>query len=238
MINVGTASEEQNLLDQNLERIVTEPQTCFWQYSKPAVVLGRGQRPDDEMIERAGCKGIELVRRAAGGGAVIAGPWMLSATTFVPPDHPLAQMSLPQSFDMIGSAWNRALNDMGIETELVNTDNLETKRAAFKDNGLDWVCFAGLSYGEITDSENRKLVGLAQVRKKNGTAVVSGVLVDRPDWESLTDIWHGPEADNQCKRLDELTTYGRQLSASQQDFSDNELTRRMGAELWQLGINP
>lgn len=238
MINSGNASEEQNLLNLKMGQAVISPQSWFWQYPEPGIVLGRGQRPTTEMIERAQCKGIGLTRRTAGGGAVMAGPCMLSATTVVPPDHPLAKMSLPQSFGMIGSAWNRTLNSMGVETEVVCQDNLETKRAAFQQQALDWVCFAGLSYGEVTDLKNRKLVGLAQARKKTGTAVVSGILMDRPDWETLTYIWHGTEAAKECKRLDELTTSGRELSNSPQDFSVNELTRRLAAELSQLGLNP
>ena len=167
----------------------------------------------------------------------MAGPWMLSASTLVPPGHPLAKMSLPKSFAVVGAAWRKALESMGITTEMVRPENLESKRMDFNNNGLEWVCYAGLSHGELTDVRNRKLVGLAQIRKKTGVAVVSGILTDRPDWETLTHIWLGESTHDTCSQLDRLTASTSQLLSDQQRLPERELVNQLSGQLRQLDLH-
>jgi hypothetical protein len=40
-------------------------------------------------------------------------------------------------------------------------------------------CFASLSYSELVGPANRKIVSLAQVRRRNGAAIYAGLLLDR-----------------------------------------------------------
>ena len=145
----------------------------MWSYSSVALVLGRSQKPDAAMLQRADEEGIDVVVRAAGGGAVIAGPWMCSHTVLVPPDHAFVRMSLPRSYEAIGEAWRRALGRLGIPTDIAPR---VTAGLAGVDHARRWACFASLSCGELVGPDNRKIVGLAQVRRRNGVAICAGLL--------------------------------------------------------------
>ena len=61
------------------------PRTAMWGYSSVSLVLGRSQKASAAVLERAAEEGIDVVVRASGGGAVIAGPWMCSHTVLLPP---------------------------------------------------------------------------------------------------------------------------------------------------------
>jgi len=78
-VETQTADEEQHWAASMLLTPVLEPCVRVWTCARPAVVLGRAQRPDKYMALRAKADGIELCRRATGGGAVLAGPppWTL-----------------------------------------------------------------------------------------------------------------------------------------------------------------
>ena len=50
----------------------------LWELPRPAVVIGRSSRLSEEVrIEECRRRGIEIVRRASGGGAIVAGPGCL-----------------------------------------------------------------------------------------------------------------------------------------------------------------
>jgi len=56
-------------------------------------------------------------------------------------------------------------------------------------DAVRWACFASLSYGELVGPANRKIVGLAQVRRRKGTAICAGLLLGQPDWPRLVRVW-------------------------------------------------
>ena len=167
------------MIRKSLDDGVQAPSAAMWSYSSVALILGRSQKSSVAMLERAGEEGIDVVVRAAGGGAVIAGPWMCSHTVLVPPDHAFATMSLPRSYEAIGAAWRRALGRLGIPTDIAPR---ATAGMAGVDHARRWACFASLSCGELVGPDNRKIVGLAQVRRRNGVAICAGLLLTQPDW--------------------------------------------------------
>ena len=101
MITVGDAGAEQQRLRELLDAGVTVPQLMTWHYDSPAVVLGRSQRPSVDQRESALRERVALVSRSSGGGAVMAGPWMLSLTMLLPSSHEIARASLPA-----GRSWD------------------------------------------------------------------------------------------------------------------------------------
>ena len=165
------------MIRKSLDDGVQAPFAAMWSYSSVALILGRSQKSSVVMLERAGEEGIDVVVRAAGGGAVIAGPWMCSHTVLVPPDHAFATMSLPRSYEAIGAAWRRALGRLGIPTDIAPR---ATAGMAGVDHARRWACFASLSCGELVGPDNRKIVGLAQVRRRNGMAICTGLLLTQP----------------------------------------------------------
>jgi lipoate-protein ligase A len=147
-------------------------------YQGIAVVLGRGQRADEGMEARARSAGVDLLARPTGGGAVLAGPWLLGASIVLPPGHPLAPPDLRASYRWLGSAHLRWLAAGGLGGALVDRP---------VDVGLGWACYGGLSYGEV-ERDGRKLVGLSQARRKHGVLFSSGALLQPQPWELLCDV--------------------------------------------------
>ncbi|MBW6495923.1 MAG: hypothetical protein K0B16_15435, partial [Burkholderiaceae bacterium] len=60
-----------------------------WTHRSPALVLGVAQRALRQRIEERANGGPAIVAREAGGGAVLAGPWMVSASIALPTGHPV-----------------------------------------------------------------------------------------------------------------------------------------------------
>lgn len=157
-----------------------------WRYRSPAVVLGCGQRPDAGTTRRALAAGVPLYVRRTGGGAVLAGPWMLSAAVVLPPRHPLAMVaSLPASFRWFGVAHVAWLGAVGIEA------NAQPGVMAAVDESVSWACFATLSHWEA-HAAGRKIVGLAQTRGRHGVAFCSAALIGPPPWDMLCDLFGRP----------------------------------------------
>jgi lipoate---protein ligase len=203
MLNVGQVEVEQDRIGALLRAGVRAPSVLCWHHPSPAIVLGRGQRPSPDLVERAGREHLPLVGRASGGGAVIAGPWMLSLTLLLPAAHAIARASLPAGYHAVGAACHRALAQFGFTTRIATDPSPASRR-----NGadpLDWACFASVSHGELLAGGARKIVGIAQVRRRDVVAVCMGVLLSRPDWATLVRVWLG-HADEACARgLDERT---------------------------------
>lgn len=171
------ARAEQAWNDSVLGSAVDAPAWRLWRYDRPAVVLGRAQRGLDGT---AAGPAIEIVDRQAGGGAVLVGPWMLSLSIVLPPDHPLvAGRSVAASYAEIGAALVNVLAAHGVPA------NAATAASARKASpALAWACFAGVTVHEVL-VDGRKIVGFAQRRQRTGTLVVGGLLVDPVPWATL-----------------------------------------------------
>ena len=224
LVSISTAAEEQERINRLLAEPVTQPCSEFWQYPKSAVILGRSQPIKDPLAQRAKALDVEIVRRSSGGGAVMAGQGMLGGVVVFGREHPFSKLSLPESFVRIGAIWQRVLHDIGVDTELVCDDNRQEKTQQLNNNGLGWVCFAGLSYGELTDADNRKMLGLAQVRRRSGIAVVAGLLVEPPPWSLLLDVWQGEAwRDDLLKHVSPLTQLNDLTSSVDQHLHGKQL---------------
>jgi lipoate---protein ligase len=183
----ASAAEEQQWSAVMLREPVAEPALRTWVYREPAVILGCSARPQARQRERAAAAGMEFCVRQSGGGAVLAGPWLLGASVVLPPRHPLVTTSIAQSFRWLGLAHQAWLRSLGIAAHAV------TAPVAPRDNALRWACFGGLSHWEVAVGD-RKIVGLAQARRRNGVLFCAGVLIAAPPWELLCDVLELPRA--------------------------------------------
>jgi lipoate-protein ligase A len=118
------------------------------------LVLGSTQPAVEE-------RGVPVVRRRSGGGAVLVGPGeVLWVDVLLPSGDPLWEDDVGRSFHWLGRAWVDALAALEVP-------------AAWHDGPLictPWcrqVCFAGIGPGEVT-VDGRKVVGLAQRRTRAG----------------------------------------------------------------------
>lgn len=184
----GSMPEEQQWITDQLQQGVTQPAALFWQYDAGAVIMGCSQRPDEGQQSRAESAGFPIMRRGSGGGAVLVGPWMLSVTLFIPPDHPIAEQNIIEIFSWFEQLWIKALHQCGVPCKGVDQPIIDRSKEISEQQKLKWACYASLSHGEIVSEDNRKLVGLAQIRKRKGVALVSGLHLQHSDWSALSRI--------------------------------------------------
>jgi lipoate-protein ligase A len=171
-----------------------------WTYPAPGVVFGCAQAALREEAVRAGRTDCELVQRRAGGGAVLTGPWMLSSSVVLPPEHRLLTGGTVASYRWLGVLHAGLLRDIGIPAHALAPEQLRDRPG---DPALVWACFGGLSPWEVV-ADGRKLVGLAQLRRRQGVLLTTGTLLWPPDWTLLCRTLGRPDTD--AARLQAATT--------------------------------
>lgn len=142
----------------------------------PAVVLGRAQRDDVVDRGRARRAGVEVVRRASGGGAVFVGPGQsLWVDLVVPVDDPLWAVDVGRAMWWVGEAWCHALRAVADRGGLDAIDGRAPsvwRGPLVRTAWSDLVCFAGLGPGEVSvDAPSgvpMKVVGISQRRTRLG----------------------------------------------------------------------
>jgi lipoate-protein ligase A len=142
-------------------------------------------------------------------------------------------MSLPRSYEVIGEAWRRALGRLGVPTDIAPREAAGAARAG--DTGR-WACFASLSYGELVGPDNRKIVGLAQVRRRNGVAICAGLLLGQPDWSRLLRVWLGQGDDALAQSLREGVVSCEECAPMRRVPGIAEINADIVAELRELGL--
>lgn len=206
---IASCEEEQAWNQQQLSQTVCRPHLRLWGYREPGLVLGCSQRncvTEQHVAQRAG---IGMACRQAGGGAVLAGPWMLSASILLPNSHALASRDLVNSYRWIGELHATLLQRLGIAAHAISPEEASGLQRQSVAAGLGWACFGGFSSWEVV-AGNKKIVGLAQVRRRTGTLFVAGLLLNRPDWQLLSRAMDKPEASN-AELADRTTSCAEQL---------------------------
>ncbi len=178
----GLAAAEQAWNEAALAQPVAAPAWRLWPYDAAAVVLGRAQRADAEAV--AARTPLPVLVRASGGGPVLVGPWMLGLSVVLPAGHPLAGRGPVDGYRWLGEGVAAVLDVLGVPAVQALSPDLARRRGA--DPAIAWACFGGLSPWEVVTA-GRKVVGLAQVRRRHGVLVVGGVLLDAPPWERLCE---------------------------------------------------
>jgi len=127
---------------------------------RPALVLGSTQpeaHVDPAVVAR---RGIDVVRRRSGGGAVLLVPgdvvWL---DVVIPAADPLWSDDIGASFAWLGAVWVDTLAALGIPGADAHEGALVCTRWS------RWVCFGGLGPGEVR-VQGRKVVGISQRRTR------------------------------------------------------------------------
>jgi lipoate---protein ligase len=188
--------EEQAWNERRLATPVTRAALRLWTYRVPGVVLGCAQRRLYELGQGVPADGssITVIPRMAGGGAVLTGPWMLSASVVLPHGHPLLSSSLVDSYRWLGDVFAGVLRRQGFACHAITPAEAARLQAQRGSDALDWACYGGYSPWEVV-AGGRKLVGLAQVRRRTGVLLAAGLLLDEPDWPLLVGAMGRPAQD-------------------------------------------
>lgn len=192
-----------------------------WTYPAPAIVLGCSQHTLHAGIQRRLGGRAELVERESGGGAVLTGPWLVSASVVVPHTHPWVRDGLIDSYRKLGQLHVAALQELGLSARALPPQELRRPAQPGAVAVVDWACFGSLSPWEVVDAEGRKLVGMAQRSRKAGVLLVAGTLIGAADWPLLCELMGHPEDE---PRLRQRTASAQELVGRQIDaewFAEN-----------------
>jgi lipoate-protein ligase A len=135
------------------------PTLRLYAWSPACLSLGFSQKSADADLIRIAARGWQMVRRPTGGKAILHTD-ELTYSVALPPDHPLTQLSIIESYREISRALIHALNILGAAAHSERRSDDAPKRPGA-------VCFEVPSHYEIT-VDSKKLIGSAQVRRKSG----------------------------------------------------------------------
>ena len=185
VLHAVSAVEEQDWNERALLDPLTVPAWRLWTYVQPAVVLGLSQRA---LLLRGGNRDVAppVIVRGSGGGAVLVGPWMLGVSVALPALHPLVRGGPVASYAWLGRGIVRALEEVGVRSHALSPDALRALHVHRPAAAPDWACFGSLSPWEVL-AHGRKLVGLAQIRRRQGVLLAAGILLRAPPWTALCE---------------------------------------------------
>jgi lipoate-protein ligase A len=139
----------------------------------PALVLGSAQPESDAATA------IDVVKRGTGGGAVLCDAGTLLIDLAVPAGHALAPEDVTDAYRPLGEALQAALAGLGVDCRTVTVEEARTMDDARK-AAARRACWAGLSPYELVLGDGRKLVGLAQRRRRGAVLHQIAIPVTTP----------------------------------------------------------
>jgi lipoate---protein ligase len=148
------------------------PAVLSWsRVDAPALVLGRSSGEPSLNWAATAEEGVTVVRRTSGGGPVLWDRDLLALDVVLPPGHPLAVRDVVLAYRWLGEAFAAALRTCGVDdVEVVSVERARARRPGAAADA----CFGGLSPFEVT-AGGRKVLGLSQARRAQGTLLQAGV---------------------------------------------------------------
>lgn len=179
------ATRQHVAMSDALVRTSEVPSLWWHSACTPTLVLGPGQR---DLERRISASGIEVVRRNAGGTSVFATDRVLGQDVMLPAGHHLARDDVVESYRWLGETWAETLRTLGAEARVVSIEEARSARPLPPEllNVMRSACFGSLSPYEVVVA-TKKVVGLAQVRRRNGVLLQAGIHLQF-DPESLVSL--------------------------------------------------
>jgi lipoate-protein ligase A len=182
------------------------PRGSWTRATFPALVLGSGQRPPEGWLPP---DGLALVRRGTGGGAVVCDSDYLMLDIALPPGDARILDDVTESYRWLAVRLLEALGRLGVEGLGWMEPTLLRQRDEAAREAARIACFAGHGPYEVLDARGRKLVGLAQ-RRRRGAALLQAAAYLAGDRSALADLlWlNGAARDDLRARLSETAVLG------------------------------
>ena len=150
-------------VDFHARPLPTDPHPHIWWFTPKQSALVLGSTQNLSIVDSTECRkrGIEIVKRHSGGGAVL-----LSSETTVwidvvlPATHELSVNDIGQAPLWLGKLFQQVLTDLGVADLTLHETAMEK---------TDWstlICFAGRGPGEVFTSNGHKVVGISQRRTR------------------------------------------------------------------------
>jgi len=205
-----TIADQQQHIDQS-EHMLSHIQPddspiLYWNLAQsPALVLGFSQKHD--VLNQATLADLKMpiYHRRAGGTAVLVGPTLLSLDVVLPAGHPLILADIVESYRWFGEIWVAALAQLNVEARIVTPVEAHALRARLKQPEtriyellMNRACYGTLSSYEVVVGQ-RKIVGLDMIRRRHGSLLQAGVLLQ---WDSalLAQLLGHTAAEQECLR--------------------------------------
>lgn len=155
-----------------------QPAVRWYGARSPALIIGKGQSP--EHVDSAACHdaGVPLHRRSSGGTAVLMTRDLLMLDVALPKTHRLYTFDVTQSYRWFGEIWETVLHTLRVAARLIMVDEARADTRTL-DQLTRRVCFGGISPYEVA-VDTRKIVGLAQIRRRYGILLQAGIYIH---WE-------------------------------------------------------
>lgn len=105
------------------------PTLRFWQWDRPAIIIGNFQSVQNE-VDLAACArlGVQVVRRVTGGGAMFVEPGSTITWSLYAPADLVADMDFGASYAFLDAWALQALNDMGIDAVYKPLNDIASSR--------------------------------------------------------------------------------------------------------------
>ena len=188
----------------------------MYSWSRDSLILGVGQPASGIDIDACRDAGCDILRRMSGGTAVFHDGNTVSFQLVLPEGHPFLTGDIHVNYRRIADIAVSMLASFDVPARWVSLD--EARQDA-PPPGLDAICFSSLAPYEIV-SGGRKLVGLAQVRRRTVSAL-QGMLYLRTDpAKSVRLVTRQSEFEGLSNVLAERTTdlstaAGREIAADE-----------------------
>jgi lipoate-protein ligase A len=149
------------------------PALRWYSFTPGALLLGSSQQP--RVIDAVACAqaGLSIHRRKSGGGVVLGDETLLMLDLALPREHRLYMDNITESYRWIGEVWVTALAALGLPASAVSIAEARADGQTLVPL-LRQICFGGLSPYEAAVAK-RKVVGLAQMRRRAGMLFQCGV---------------------------------------------------------------
>lgn len=163
-----------------------EPATLYWSQAEPAgLVLGFAQK-HSVLNPALAAQQFPIYHRRAGGTAVLVGRGLLGLDIILPAGHPLILPDIVESYRWLGTLWVETLASLGVETRILSPQEAHAQRDRRKleetrerESILTRACYGSYSPYEVVAGQ-RKVVGLDMIRRRTGSLLQAGLLLQ---WE-------------------------------------------------------